>query len=171
MIVEEQKKLEQNKREEPMSPAARTAITGLFGGMFWSFLGYICYVFNFTEIPPNVIFDPIAVGDWKNGILSQYIAIAILGLISILVAFAYFATLRKFKELWVSLLFGLILWGIVFVILNPIFIKIDPVRELDLNTLVTTICLYALYGTFIGYSISFEETELRMQEEATYSNE
>jgi hypothetical protein len=171
MIVEEQKKLEQNKKEEPMSPAAKTAIIGLFGGLFWSFMGYICYVFNFSEIPPNVIFDPIAVGDWKEGMLSQYIAIFLLGLISILVAFAYFAVLRKFNKLWISLLFGLVLWGIVFIILNPIFVNIDQVNKLDINTLVTTLCLYALYGVFIGYSISFEETELRMQEEATYSKE
>jgi hypothetical protein len=171
MIVEEQKKLEQNKKEEPMSPAARTAITGLFGGLFWSFLGYICYVFNFTKIPPNVILDPIAVGDWKEGVLSQYISIFILGLISILVAFAYFATLRKFEKIWVSLLFGLILWGIVFVVLNPVFRGIDPIKELDINTLVTTLCLYTLYGVFIGYSISFEQIELRMQEEPAYSNE
>lgn len=172
----EKKKLEQDNQEEGMSTAAKVAVTGLFGGVFWSFLGYLCYLFNFSEVPPNIIFDPIAVGDWKEGVLSQYIAIFILGLVSILAAFAYYATLKKFDKLWIGILFGAILWGIVFVVLNPVFSNIEPLRKLDLNTFVTTVCLYILYGAFIGYSISFEEAEHQMlkqkqQKQPSYSNE
>ncbi|MBM6617323.1 YqhR family membrane protein [Bacillus suaedaesalsae] len=172
----DKKKLEQNNKEEPMSTTAKIAITGLFGGIFWSFLGYLCYLFSFTKVPPNIIFDPIAVGDWKEGVLSQYIAIVILGLISILAAFAYYAMLRKFDKIWIGILFGGVLWGIVFVVLNPVFENIEPLRKMDLNTFVTSLCLFILYGTFIGYSISFEESEHQMlkqkeQKQPSYSNE
>ncbi|MFZ3590294.1 YqhR family membrane protein [Bacillus sp. DJP31] len=169
--MKEDKKLEQNQTEQPLSPAARTAITGLFGGIFWGSLGYLCYVFSFSKIPPNVLLDPVAIGDWKEGTLSQFISVLILGLISILVAFAYFAILRKFDKLWVGLLFGLVLWGTVFFVLNPIFSGIPPFKELDLNTIVTTVCLFILYGVFIGYSISFEVVELNIQREPNYSKE
>lgn len=157
--MEEEKKLEQNKREEPMSPAAKTAITGLFGGVLWSSLAYIFYLFSFTKIPPNVVLDPWLIGDWKDGNLGQFMAIFILGLISILVAFGYFLALRKFNKIWISILFGLMLWGIVFFILNPIFPSIEPINKLDRNTITSTLCLYVLYGTFIGYSISFNYEE------------
>jgi hypothetical protein len=171
MIVEEEKKLEQNQIEQPISPGARTAITGLFGGILWSLLGYLAYIFSFTKIPPNVILEPWTIGDWKSGVLGQFIAIFLLGLISILVAFGYMATLKKFDKLWIGILFGLILWGIVFFVLNPIFPGISPIRELDLNTIVTTLCLFILYGTFIGYSISFEAAQLIVKKEPNYSNE
>jgi hypothetical protein len=171
MIVEEEKKLQQNQKEEPMSPAARTAITGLFGGIFWSLLGYLCYLFSFSKIPPNVVLDPWAIGDWKDGTLGQFMAIFILGLLSILVAFGYFASLRKYNKLWIGLLFGLVLWGVVFFVLNPIFPSMGPVKDFDLNTLVTTLCLFVLYGVFVGYSIAFEAAELSMQNEPNYSNE
>ncbi|MFD1736424.1 YqhR family membrane protein [Bacillus salitolerans] len=169
--MEEEKKLEQNKKEEPMSPATRTALTGFFGGVFWSFIGYMTYLFHFTKIPPNVILDPWAVGDWKDGTLGQFISIFIYGLLSILVAFAYHMTLRRLDKFWISILFGLVLWGIVFIILNPIFANIEPIQEMDRNTLVTTLCLYTLLGTFIAYSISYEYTELKLQNEPNYSNE
>ncbi|WP_456278321.1 YqhR family membrane protein [Bacillus sp. AK128] len=170
MIVED-KKLEQNKKEEPISPGARTAITGIFGGLLWASLGYLAYLFSFTKIPPNVILEPWTIGNWKSGVLGQFIAIFLIGLISILVAFGYLATLRKFDKIWMGVLFGVVLWGIVFFILNPIFPGIDPIRELDVNTIVTTICLFVLYGTFIGFSISFEASELTNKSEPNYSNE
>lgn len=169
--VAEEKKLEQNKKEEPLSPGARTAITGIFGGLFWGLIGYLAYLFSFTKVPPNVILEPWLIGDWKTGVLGQFISIFVLGLISILVAFGYLATLRKFDKIWISMLFGLVLWGIVFFVLNPVFPGIDPIREMDRNTLVTTLCLFVLYGTFIGYSISFETTLLEGKSEPNYSNE
>ncbi|NEY71573.1 hypothetical protein G4D63_07420 [Bacillus mesophilus] len=170
-MVEEEKKLEQNQIEQPISPGARTAITGLFGGVFWSLLGYGAYIFSFTKVPPNVILEPWTIGDWKSGVLGQFIAIFLLGLISILVAFGYMATLKKFDKFWIGILFGLLLWGIVFFVLNPIFPSIDPIRKLDLNTIVTSLCLFILYGTFIGYSISFEAAQLIVKEEPNYSKE
>jgi hypothetical protein len=170
MIVETEK-LEQNKREEPMSPLAKTAITGLFGGVFWSSLGYLTYIFNFTKIPPNAVLDPWAIGDWKEGTIGQFMAIFILGLFSILVAYGYHITLRRFEKIWVSIIFGLLLWGLVFFILNPIFPSIEPIKELDVNTIITSICLFTLYGTFIGYSISYEFSELKMTNEPSYSKE
>nr|WP_272495840.1 YqhR family membrane protein [Bacillus pinisoli] len=163
--------MEQNKTEEPLSPGARTAITGIFGGIFWSLLGYLAYLFNFTKVPPNVILEPWLIGDWKNGVLGQFISIFTLGLISIMVAFGYMAILRKFEKLYVAMGFGLVLWGLVFLVLNPIFPGIDPIKDMDINTLVTTLCLFVLYGTFIGYSISFEAAQLAQEPEPNYSNE
>ncbi len=169
--MEDDKELQQNQREEPMSTGTRTAITGLFGGVFWSLIGYICYLFNFSKIPPNVLLEPWAIGDWKEGVLSQFISVFILGLVSILVAFSYFSMLKKYNQIWVGLFFGLALWGIVFFILNPIFPGIPPIKELDLNTIVTSVCLFILYGVFIGYSISFEKAELNIQDVPIYSKD
>ena len=162
--------LEQNKHDEPMSMPAKVVLIGLFGGLFWSLLSYLAYLFKFTEISPNLILQPWAAGDWKDRVLGQFIGIFIIGLISIGVAFLYYGVLRKFRNMWVGLLFGLVLWAIVFYVLNPIFPGLKTVNQLERNTIITTICFYILYGVFVGYSISFEQNEISAERNAVSTN-
>ncbi|WP_121662745.1 YqhR family membrane protein [Metabacillus litoralis] len=159
--LEDNPKLEQNKKEEPMSTVGKTITTGFVGGVFWSLLAYFSYILNFTEISPNLILQPFALGDWKDRTLGHLISIVILGLVSIGVALAYFAILKRFKSLWIGVAFGGALWALVFFVLNPIFPNLDTVFELPRGTVVTTLCLYILYGAFVGYSISFDYNEFQ----------
>jgi hypothetical protein len=163
--------LEQNKQEEPMSMIAKVVVIGLFGGIFWSLLAYLSYIFNFTDISPNLILKPWALGDWKNRVLGQFIGIFVIGLISIGVALLYYAFLKKFQSIWIGAAFGIALWVIVFYVLNPIFPDIKTVGQLGRNTVITSICFYVLYGVFIGYSISFEANEIHEPKHAMASNE
>ncbi len=43
-----------------------------------------------------------------------------------------------------------------FYLLQPVFPNIPPLTDLNMYTIVSTICLYILYGTFVGYSISYD---------------
>jgi hypothetical protein len=158
-------KLEQNKREKPVSQLGKVILTGFIGGIFWSFLAYLSSLLNFTEVSPNLILQPIALGDWKNGTLGEIISIVLIGLLSIGVALAYYAILKRFKSMWIGFLYGIALWGLVFFILNPIFPNLQTVFELSRATIVTTVCLYILYGVFVGYSISFDYNELNTNNE------
>lgn len=163
-MAEEQAKLEQNQKEKPMSLITMTVITGLVGGILWSGIGYLTYLFHFTEIRPNAVLEPWALGDWKNGWLGTVISILFLGLISIVVALIYYAVLKKFKHMYAGMAYGIILFLLVFLVLHPIFPSIEPIGELKRNTIITSICLYILYGTFIGYSISYEYEEQQYRE-------
>ncbi|KKK33327.1 hypothetical protein WQ57_25180 [Mesobacillus campisalis] len=159
MGEENEKRLEQNQHEKPMSFISMVIITGLVGGILWSSLALLAYVFNFTEIRPNVILEPWALGDWKKGWIGTVFSILSIGLISIGAAIVYYALLRKFDSLWVGALYGGALFLLVFYVLNPIFPGIKPFLELSRNTLITSACFYVLFGVFVGYSISFEEAE------------
>jgi Conserved membrane protein YqhR len=173
-MVDAEKKnpeLEQNKKDGDMSLMAKVVVIGLFGGIFWSLLSYLTYIFNFTELSPNLILKPWILGDWKNRVLGQFIGIFMIGIISIGVALLYYALLKKFQSIWVGAAFGIALWLIVFYVFNPIFPDIKTVGELERNTVITTICFYILYGVFIGYSISFEENEMRAERRAVATNE
>jgi hypothetical protein len=130
--------------------------TGLFGGVFWGIIGYLAYYFNFTEIRPNVILEPLLLGDWKKGWAGIVLSIILIGVLSIIVAFVYYAVLRKFKGFWFGLGFGIMLFLLVFFILNPLFPGIKPLADLNRDTIITSICLYIVYGIFIGYSINYE---------------
>lgn len=163
-MAKEEKQLEQNQREKPMSFLTMVITTGLIGGMLWSGLGYFAYVFNLTEIRPNVILEPWAIGDWKEGWLGTVISIGMIGVLSIVVALIYYAALRRFPSIFVGMVYGIVLFLLVFLVLNPIFPGISPIKELSRNTIITSICFYILYGVFVGYSISYEESEVKYNE-------
>ncbi|KUP06187.1 hypothetical protein Q73_09160 [Bacillus coahuilensis m2-6] len=160
-MAQKNEKLEQNQKEKPLSFLSVVALTGFIGGLFWSSLGFICYMFHFTKLDPRIIFEPWAVGDWKSTWLGIVLSIVAYGIVSIGVAYVYYAVLRRFKSMWVGVLYGLGLFLVVFLVLHPLFKSMNPLFETDANTLITSICLYSLYGLFVGYSISYEENELR----------
>jgi Conserved membrane protein YqhR len=141
---------------EPMSFMAIVFWTGLFGGIFWTSIGFLAYYFNFTEIRPNIILEPWALGKWKNQWLGTVISILLIGFFSVGAAFIYSAALKKVKGIWMGLLYGILLFLIVFFVLNPLFPSMKPLFQLSKDTLITTICLYLVYGLFVGYSINYE---------------
>jgi uncharacterized membrane protein YagU involved in acid resistance len=67
--------------------------------------------------------------------------------------------------MWVGIAYGIALFLLVFLVLNPIFPGIKPFWDLSKNTLVTSLCFYILFGVFVGYSISFEESERKAREQ------
>ncbi|MFB1050389.1 YqhR family membrane protein [Paraliobacillus sp. JSM ZJ581] len=151
------KQLEQNKREQPVSIISRTLTTGFFGGLFWSFIAWMASYFHFTTVSPaTFVIRAWLDADWTNTWLADVLSILTISVISILVALVYYILLRKTRGLLPSILFGLLLWGVVFYALLPIFPNIKPLSQLDSDTIVTTICLFLLYGIFIGYSISYD---------------
>lgn len=163
MMSEEKAKLDQNQHEKPMSFIGMVVLTGLIGGILWGAIGFVGYYFNFTEIRPNVILEPWALGDWKDGRIGTVFSILMIGAVSIIPALIYYALLRKFRKIYVGILYGIVLFLFVFFVLNPIFPSMDPLGELKRDTIITSICLYILFGTFVGYSISYEEEEQQIR--------
>lgn len=157
--AKEDDKLEQNKREQPMSFLAKVILTGFIGGILWSAIGYSAYFFHFTTIGPNLALTPLAVGDWKYEPIGNVMGIFVNGLIAIFVALLYYAFLKNLKSIWAGVFYGFALWAIVFYLLPPIFPHLDAVTKLDMNTNITNICIFVLFGVFVGYSISFEQNE------------
>jgi hypothetical protein len=150
-----------NERKEktypkPMSTLAMVFWTGLFGGVFWSIIGYFAYLFNLTEIRPNIILEPWALGDWKKGWLGTVISILFIGIFSVGAAFIYYGALKRLKGIWPGFVYGIFLFLLVFLVLNPLFPDMDPFLKLNRDTMITSVCIYMVYGIFIGYSISYE---------------
>ncbi|WP_042458302.1 YqhR family membrane protein [Neobacillus dielmonensis] len=142
--------------KKPMTFSAMVFWTGLFGGVFWSTIGYLCYFFHLTEVRPHIILETWFSGDWRYGWGGSLLSILLLGILSAGVSFIYYGLLKKFNGKWVGMAYGLVLFFIVFFVLNPLFPGIKPIVDLSRNTLMTSICLFVLYGLFIGYSIHYE---------------
>lgn len=147
---------ESHNSDKPMSIIAYVIYTGLFAGIFWSAIGYLSYLFNFTVIRPNFILEPWALGNWKHEWLGTVISIFMIGVFSVIAAFIYYLVLKNLKSRWGGIFYGIALFLLVFLVLNPIFPGIKPFREIDRNTMITSACLFIVYGIFVGYSISYE---------------
>jgi hypothetical protein len=150
------KEQKEKKYPKPMSFPAMVFWTGLFGGIFWGLIGYVAYLFNFTVVRPNVILEPWALGYWKNEWLGTLISIILLGVFSVAAAFIYYFALRRIKGVWIGMGYGLVLFLLIFFVLNPLFPSIEPLNQMNRDTIITSICLYMVYGLFIGYSINYE---------------
>lgn len=157
-----EEKLDQNQGDMILSQSSNTAVTGFVGGVFWGFIGLVCYYFNFTELSPLMILDPWIDGGWKGSWLGVVFSLLLLGIFGIVSAFLYQWVLSNFLSIWVPILYGALLFFFVFYILNPLFPNLNPLRELQRNTIITTFCLYVLFGVFVGYSISYDKRERKM---------
>ncbi|WP_010530961.1 YqhR family membrane protein [Lentibacillus jeotgali] len=159
-MEKQDQRLEQNKQEEPISILSRSLLTGFIGGLLGGFFGVVLYYFNFSEVAPkSYLLRSWLTASWIDGWLGTVLSILMIGVISLLTAFIYFILFKKVNSLWMGVAYGIVLWFIVFYIVQPIFPNIPPLRDLNANTIVSTICLYVLYGTFIGYSISYDYTD------------
>ncbi|MED1205163.1 YqhR family membrane protein [Heyndrickxia acidicola] len=148
------------ENEHSISFMQLVVVTGFVGGIMWSLIAYLAYFFQFTKIEPNILLEPFTVGNWKETWIGIVITIFVYGILSIGVAFLYFLILRKLYSMWVGVFYGVALFLIVFFILNPIFPSMKPFFRIDSNTIITSVCIYVLYGVFIGYSISFEQSNI-----------
>ncbi|GGE46617.1 hypothetical protein GCM10011391_26790 [Pullulanibacillus camelliae] len=153
-----------------VSSNGRTVLIGFVGGALWGLLGFLFYELNFCRYGPALILAPFPSYDWKESVGKQFLGLLMICIVSILLAFAYKFTLGRMKNMWISIGFGLALWVIVFYVLQPWIPHLKPVTELGKNTITTTLCLYILYGLFVGYSISFDLTSSE-SENADYSND
>jgi len=162
---QQQTNKKQIKQEKPISQIGNVFLIGFIGGIFWSVLGQLSHYFNFTEIGPTVVLGAWKASLWTDGYLGIIISILVCGFAGIAAAFLYYLMLRKQSQLFVSILFGVALWIIVHLVLVPLFPTMPAFREMDFNTIVTTVCLYILFGVFIGVSVSFDESERQGQKE------
>lgn len=145
--------------EKQMSYITKVILIGFFGGLIWSGIGYFSYYFNLTEVGPSFVLLPWALGEWKTGHWGQVIGMVAISILSIGVAFIYKWCLQKVNSMWPGIGFGALLWVVMFYFVNPFVEQLKPIQSYTLNTIITTLCLFLLYGLFIGYSIAYEYSE------------
>jgi len=145
----------QDKKTHSILP--RSLFTGFIGGLLWSMLGVVMHYFNVSQVAPKTFFlRSWLKTDWTSGWLGDVVSIGMAGIVSVLTAYIYFGLFKRINSMWMGSVYGIVLWLLVFYIFKPIFTNIPQLTEMDVHTIVSTLCLYVLYGTFIGYSISYD---------------
>lgn len=154
VIIMDQLKL---KKESIKDLKRRVAITGLFAGLIWSTVWAVSGYFNFTELSPSsfmleVWFDAEWAGRWYGEMLS----ILMISIVSILVAYVYYWLFRKLTGILPGLVYGVVIWLLLILISSSLFVHIPYLNELNINTIVTMLAIFILYGVFVGYTISYD---------------
>lgn len=137
----------------------KIASIGFFGGIFWSTVSLVLSFFDFTQIGPRFVLERVPLGNWANNYIEVLLSIFSIGIISIVIAFVYYFIGKKFTGVLPGVFYGLLLWVIVFLLIGKIAFDLKPIKEYSTDTMVTSICLFILYGTFISYSVSFATQE------------
>ncbi|MFD2208942.1 YqhR family membrane protein [Virgibacillus halophilus] len=152
-----------------VNPAAsllgKVAVTGFVGGIFWSIIGIFSYYFNFAEVGPKTfILRSWLKTEWTDGWLGEIVSIFICGFLSIAMAFIYYILLKKWYSMWGGVLFGIVCWIFIFIMFHPVYPSIPPVQEMKLETIISTLSIFVIYGVFIGYSIAYDYYDAHIKE-------
>ena len=164
-MAENNNKLEQNQKEQPMTFLGRSLLTGFIGGIFWSLIGLFMYYFNFAEISPKfLLVTSWTKASWTNGWLGNLVTVILAGILSIVIAYVYLLLFKKINTMWMGVIYGVLLWVIIFYVAQPMFANIPTITSLHSHTIISTLSLFLLYGTFIGYSISYDYHDSQLGE-------
>lgn len=159
--------------KQQQSLARKVIEIGLFGGLFWGGIWYFLHIFSFTVAGPNYFLLPFAFGGWKEGMWGNIVGIICMAILSILVAFLYLVAFKKFEGVVPGILYGVGLWMILFLAIGSFAPVIKSAMEMPRETVITTICIFILYGVFIAYSVAFEANNVNEgegEEKTNYSN-
>ncbi|WP_010631984.1 YqhR family membrane protein [Sporolactobacillus vineae] len=148
-----------NKQPSFGKSVGRTTVIGLFAGFFWGSIALVCQLIHFSSVGPSLLFSPFIPRKINQRMLTQFIAIAVICLISVIVALLFQLILSRFKTIWTGIGYGILLWAAVFLGLQHWLPGLPVFFRLGWNTFWTTLCLFMLYGLFIGYSIAFDLNE------------
>ena len=129
---------------------------GFFAGVFWSVLHWIFYVINFTEAVPGYMLEPFFTRAFLRSGWGQGAGLAAFIAFSILAAYLYIGTLKRFRGPWAGLAYGVGWWALIFLVIGPLAGMVLPPNRIGWDTLITEFCVYLMWGMFIGYSIAFE---------------
>lgn len=136
---------------------------GFYSGLIWGALKLVEYYFRFTSVVPGFLLEPF----YKHTYLMQWQGITIgylsFILLSILASVIYVAFFYRVKGGWLGGLYGIAWWCLFYLLIGPSTGMLLPIQQYSRDTITTEICLFLLWGIFIGYTIALEFTDTRTQ--------
>lgn len=133
---------------------------GFFAGLIWGAVKIVLYYLHFTSVLPGFMVEPLFKHEFMKsgpGVLTGWFFIIVA---SIAAALLYTALFRKIKGPYPGILYGAAWWLVSFVLAGEGGVT-RPISEMRPSTLVSELCLFVLWGLFIGFTVSEEFNEER----------
>ncbi|AZK47048.1 YqhR family membrane protein [Paenibacillus lentus] len=161
---QEESRRDEEKEENGTNPWSFGLQLGFFAGLIWGGARALMYFFSFTVILPGYLAEPFFKTRFLQTQGGYYVGWLFFILFSIIAALLYTLLFRRLKGPYPGILYGIIWWGIIFIVVGPMFGMMKPISELPSSTLISEFCLYLLWGLFIGYTAAMEYTDERHRE-------
>jgi Conserved membrane protein YqhR. len=152
-------KSRQYEGEHQTNPWLFSSMIGFFAGLIWGVIRWLFYELKFTAELPGFLADPFFKTSYLKTGWGIVVGIASYILFSVLAALLYRVLLGKLKGPWPGVLYGLVWWMMIFLLLGPLTGISHKITVAGWNTLFSELCIFLLWGIFIGYSIAFEFTD------------
>ncbi|MCR8659273.1 YqhR family membrane protein [Paenibacillus endoradicis] len=156
------------KRTGVTKPLAYALYIGFFAGLFWSCIRMISYYCNFTSEPVSFLIRNWLSNEQITSGFGQTLGSLSFIAFSIVASLMYMWFFRNLIGPWPGLWYGLGWWGILFG-LGPLFGFTHIQTGVGFTLALTDLCLFVVWGLFIGYSIAFEFTDEASREPAKAS--
>lgn len=140
---------------------------GFFAGLIWGGLKMLEFGLKFTQVVPGFLLEPFFRHSFLLTWQGMFLGWASFIGLSIAASCLYMLFLRKLKGPWPGIGYGLVWWSLLYLLAGPLTGMVDGINQQDLTSFVTDLCLFILWGLFIGYSIAMEYTDERSRETAS----
>lgn len=148
-----------NKLQHHTNPWMYSIKIGFFAGLIWGTIRWLFYEMKFTIESPGFAVYPFFQPAFLKSGWGYIVGICSFILVSIVAAVLYKIVLGRFRGPWPGVGYGLVWWAIIFIGIGPLFGMTKSITTAGWNTLYTELCVFLLWGVFIGYSIAFEFTD------------
>ncbi|MCA0754532.1 hypothetical protein KP806_05675 [Paenibacillus sp. N4] len=132
---------------------------GFFAGLIWGTVRWLFYEMKFTTELPGFAADPFFHRSFLKSFWGILIGIGSFAIISIVAALLYKVVLGRLRGPIPGMIYGAAWWALIFLAIGPWMGITEWVTRAGWNTLFTELCVFILWGVFIGYSIAFEYTD------------
>jgi uncharacterized membrane protein YagU involved in acid resistance len=137
---------------------------GFYAGLIWGAIKMLESLFHFTNLSPGFMVEPFFKSSFLVTWQGYMLGWAVFIIFSIVASMLYGLLLAKSAGPWAGLGYGVFWWALIFLLVGPITGMVAWIAYLDLKTIISELCLFVLWGLFIGYSIAFEFNDERMRE-------
>lgn len=137
---------------------------GFYAGFFWGAIRWIFYTLHFSSVLPGFLLEPFFKHSFLQSTAGQVAGWLSFIVLSIIASLVYVYLFRKAKGPWPGIVYGIVWWVVLFIVLEPFLHLTLPVKHLTWNTNISEICLFLLWGLFIGYTIAQEFTDEKLRE-------
>jgi hypothetical protein len=146
----------------------KTALSvGVAGGLFWSIVESIAHYINFTTIGPSILIAPFVTSTFSHKPIAHLIGILAATILAVLFSLVYVFTLSRFYHPLIGVACGLVLFAIFYYVLVPVLsLTNKPIHQMGANNFTTQLCLFVLFGLFVGFSLSTEYSSNENQAKA-----
>ena len=137
---------------------------GFFAGLIWGGMKIVENYFKFTTIGIGFLAEPFFKHDFFNTWLGLFTGWVCFMVFSIIAASLYMVTMWKLRSPIWGILYGAVWWAILYLFIGPVTGMVYWINELEMNTIISEVCLFLVWGMFIGYSIAIEYTDARSRQ-------